>query len=279
MISILLSSSMAKAAETGTSGLNPETLSAGIVHQDGYYLPKGMQVPISLNTPLDTRLIKEGDQVTAQVTEDILLGDYVIIPANSFVHGYISEFKGPGNWGKDPKLEIQFDTISLPSGTDRRFVKIKASVKEVALQRNSTPVTDSKMTYKTKKKIFGATAGVGGAIAGYGVIEFVRPFASYGIGGMLDNVFILGSGLTGAYLATKMITKDDMRIESGTRLAMIMDAPALETFAEAHALSHNLTKDLSGEEEELQTAVNDDPGLAYDRIGSLESIPLNYIEN
>lgn len=278
MISILFSSSMAKAAETGTSGLNPETLSAGIVHQDGYYLPKGMQVPISLNTPLDTRLTQTGDQVTAQVTEDILLGDYVIIPANSFVHGYISEFKGPGNWGRDPKLEIQFDTISLPSGTDRRFINIKASVKEVALQTNSTPVTDSKMTYKTKKKIFGTTAGVASAATGYGVIEFVRPFASYGIGGMLDNVFILGSGLTGAYLATKMITKDDMRIESGTRLAMIMDEPALETFAEEHVLAHNLTKDFP-DEQELQVDVNNDPGLAYDRIGNLESIPLNYIEN
>lgn len=276
IITLLLSTLPVLAAEGGDSGLNSEILSAGVVHSDGYYLPKGLTVPISLNTPIDTRLTSEGDQITAQVTEDILVGDYVIIPANSFVHGYVSKFSGPGRFGRDPKLEVSFDTISLPSGQGRRFVNIKASVKQVALQAKSAPVTDGRMSYKTKQKIFGATAGVGGAITAYGVTEFVRPFASYGIGGMLDNVFILGSGLTGAYVASKMITKDNIRIETGTQLTMMLDEPALETFGESHMLSQNLTRKIEEPKDEISQTLAKDPGLAYDEMSSLKSIPLNY---
>ncbi len=50
VVAILLQGIAVNAAESD-SGLDPEILSAGIVHHDGYYLPKGLQVPISLNTP------------------------------------------------------------------------------------------------------------------------------------------------------------------------------------------------------------------------------------
>ena len=265
LISLLLIGQV-RAAEEAASGLNPEVLSAGVVHNEGYYLPRGLKVPVSLNTPLDTRLTQAGDQVTGQVMEDIMVGDYIIIPANSFVHGYISEFKGPGRFGRNPKLELTFDTISLPSGNGRRFVNIKASVKEKVLFKDGIAVTDSSMTYKRKKMIFGATAGLGGAAGAYVMTAFVRPFSSYGIGGMLDKMTILGTGATTAYLATKMLKKDDMRIESGSVVEMMLDAPAVETFAEDHHFSHDVTREL---------ALDADPGLAYDQVTELKSIPLS----
>lgn len=271
---ILLVVSPVHATEEAASGLNPEILSAGIVHHEGYYLPRGLKVPVSLNTPLDTRLSQAGDSITGQVLEDIMVGDYVIIPANSFVHGYISKFKGPGRFGRDPQLELTFDTISLPSGNDRRFINIKGSVKEKILLQNGVAVTDSSMTYKKKRMIFGATAGVGGAVGAYMFTEFVRPFSSYGIGSMLDKGLILGSGITTAYLATKLVTKDDMRIESGNVLEMMLDEPALETFPENHKFSADVTRELSLDSA-TKNELNADPGLAYDRVTELQSIPLS----
>jgi hypothetical protein len=112
-----------KAGSKASSDLNSTTLSGGIVHSEGYFLPRGMKIPVELRTPIDTRSSQEKDLITVQVTEDILLGDYLIIPANSFLHGYISKLEGPGRMHRAPKVELSFDTVALPAKPGVKIVK------------------------------------------------------------------------------------------------------------------------------------------------------------
>ena len=215
------------------SDLNSKTLSGGIVHSEGYFLPRGMKIPVELRTPIDTRTSLEKDLITVQVTEDILLGDYVIIPANSFLHGHISKLTGPGRMHRAPKVELSFDTVSLPAkanGSDRQMLSIKGSVKEVQVLKNSDKVTDDASLFKSKAKKVGALGAIGGATTAFYITESAAPFATFGIAGMLNNIAILGSGVGGFMLATSFLEKDDIRMEPGTKLVVMLEEPTYDSF-------------------------------------------------
>lgn len=267
LVSVQQANSAAKNKEA--SPINPDTLTGGIVRNDGYYLPRGFKIEGELRTPLDTRINEESDMVTMQTTEDIMIGDYTIIPANSFLHGYIKELKAPGKWHKAAKVELAFETISLPgqSGKRRRHIPIQGRVRKVELNQKSKAVQASEQGLAFKKKAMaaaGAGAAVGGTI-GWAFTELVEPFGALAIEGIADRLILGGTALGGAYLASSMIKKDDMRIEPGTKLQVFLDEPTFESFDELHPLSHNNVKDLS-------------PAEAYDKYNELQSeslIPIN----
>jgi hypothetical protein len=229
-----------KAGSKASSDLNSTTLSGGIVHSEGYFLPRGMKIPVELRTPIDTRSSQEKDLITVQVTEDILLGDYLIIPANSFLHGYISKLEGPGRMHRAPKVELSFDTVSLPAKTgsqDRQMLSIKGSVKEVQVLKNSDKVTDSDALFKSKAKKVGALGAIGGATTAFYITQSAAPFATFGIAGMLNNIAILGSGVGGFMLATSFLEKDDIRMEPGTKLVVMLEEPTYDSFPGEYPLA------------------------------------------
>ena len=229
-----------KAGSKASSDLNSKTLSGGIVHSEGYFLPRGMKIPVELRTPIDTRTSQEKDLITVQVTEDILLADYVIIPANSFLHGHISKLEGPGRMHRVPKVELSFDTVSLPAksnGQDRQSLSIKGTVKEVQVLKNSEKVTDDDKLFKAKAKKVGALGAIGGASTAFYITQSVAPFATFGIAGMLNNVAIIGSGLGGFMLATSFLEKDDIRMEPGTKLVVMLEEPTYDSFPGEYPLA------------------------------------------
>jgi hypothetical protein len=229
-----------KPGSKDSSDLNSKTLSGGIVHSEGYFLPRGMKIPVELRTPIDTRNSQEKDLITVQVTEDILLGDYLIIPANSFLHGYISKLEGPGKMHRVPKVELKFDTVSLPpkgNGQDRQLLSIKGSVKEVQILKNSDKVTDSDALFKSKAKKVGMLGAIGGASTAFYITQSAAPFATFGIAGMLNNIAILGSGFGGFMLATSFLEKDDIRMEPGTKLIVMLEEPTYDSFPGEYPLA------------------------------------------
>lgn len=258
-----------KAGAKGASSLNSETLSGGIIHREGYFLPRGLKIPVELRTPIDTRVNKASDLITVQVMEDVAVGDYVIIPANSFLHGSISKLEGPGRMNKVPKVELDFDTVSVPAreqGQDRQFISIKGSVKEVQMLKSSERVNDSGKTFKQRAKLPGIAGAVGGATTAFYITQSAAPFATFGIAGMLNNIAILGSGFGGFMLATSLLEKDDLRLEPGTKLEVMLDEPTFESFPDKYPLSHELGK----------SADSASPGEAYDKeLAVMEPLSLN----
>jgi hypothetical protein len=255
----------------GTSPITSEILSGGIVHNEGYYLPRGLKIPVELRTPLDTRTNAVGDEVTAQVTEDVLIGDYVIIPANSFIHGSVTLLEPPGKFQKRPKLGINFDTLSLPGkpGEERRYVSIDGYVSSNQVITKSERVNDDKL-FKAQTKKPALLAGVVGAYTTY---------ATLGTVGVLSKVAVLSSGLAGVYLATSMFTKDDIRVEAGTALQVLLGEPTVENFPKDHTLAYNTNRNVDVKLEEagvlnqpLKKAGADiSSGEAYDQLNSMQS--------
>ncbi len=287
LLLILLSSQLQVAAApkgNSSSPLNNETLSGGIVHNEGVYLPRGLIVPVELKTPIDTRINQLGDQITAQVTEDVLLGDYVIIPANSFVHGYISDLTAADKKFKAPKVNLEFDTISLP-GKDgqRRYVHIKGVVRDSQIISSSKEVTDESKTYKAKAKKAKMLGALGGALFLHGVTRSVPDFTVMGITALSKFGYLGMGAIGGAMLASSLITKDDIRAESGTKLTVLLSEPTVESFDEKSLLSHNMTRNVDAKVEEagvmkqpLKDAGADiTAGEAYDQLATMQAHELS----
>ncbi len=269
MVIIAMPASFAAAAKGKvevSTGINNETLTGGVLHEDGMYLPRGMKIPCVLRTPIDTRVSQQSDQITLQTTEDVLIGDYVLIPANSFIHGYISELSPPKNMHRKPKLELSFDSVSLPTkgNEDRKYIKLKGSIHNKDIMAKAAKVNDGPM-YKTKAMKAAALGATAGGLTSYAVTEYMAPFATWGIQGLCNNIFMLGSGLGGAYLAAGLVTKDDVRLEAGAELSMMLDETTVEVYQNQKLLSMENIKGLT-------------PDAAYDKMTTLESEPLKGVK-
>lgn len=240
------------------TGINTETLTGGVIHREGYYLPRGMKVPVILRTPIDTRFSKEKDLVTVQTAEDIVIGDYVMIPANSFLHGYISYLEGPGKMHKRPKVAMTFDSVSIKGkagGDSRKYLTIRGSIKETQVLAKAERVNDGQL-YKPRAKKAAIVGGATGLAAGYGYSTLAMPFGGLGISSMMHTALMLGTGVAGAYIAAGLIEKDDVRLESGTEMEVVLEEPTLEPFSEESQLAMDKIEDLA-------------PAEAYDKYDEL----------
>ncbi len=254
-------------------GINNETLTGGIVHNEGFFLPRGLTIPVELRSPIDSRVSKQGDQITVQVSEDVMIGDYVIIPANTFVHGYISRFEEAAKWRKDPVIELKFDNLSikLPEEQGRRYISINGVINPKDTLLKGEKVSDSKL-YKDKAKKAKKLGGIGGGVTAYAYTQYVTPFAGLGIGGMLNNLLIMGGGVGGAMLATSLLTRDDIRLEPGTQFKIRLNEPSIENFEAKHLLSYDQTH-------EVQPIVKEEKvEELYDAYTTLESEKLEELE-
>ena len=260
LLLLLFTSQAVNAAEEDNSITN-ETLTGGIIHGEGYYLPKSTLIPVTLRTPVDSRINSVGDMVTAQTTEPLMMGAHVVVPARSFLHGHITELKAPGKFHKAPQLSIHFDSLSLPGSTgQRRTVSLDASINASEVLKKAERVNDG-ATYKSRAKKYGAAGAVVGALALHGVTRSLPQFQVIGVTALSEYGFLAAGALGGALIATSLISKDDVRMEPGTELTVVVDASTLENFAEFHPLSNENIKDLSPED-------------AYDKFGTIKSEPL-----
>jgi hypothetical protein len=79
-------------------------------------IPSGTKVPAVLDKSIDSRKCKQGDQVVAKTTSDVMSNGKVIIPRNSKLIGHVTEASATANGQSDSKLGIVFDKAMLRNG-------------------------------------------------------------------------------------------------------------------------------------------------------------------
>lgn len=84
---------------------------------NGSALPSNSDVWVSLDKPMDSRRIKQGDKFDMTVSRDVMLGDYVVIPRGTHGHGQISYRTGKGAFGKSAKMEFDLVDVQLADRT------------------------------------------------------------------------------------------------------------------------------------------------------------------
>ncbi len=214
---------MAAAKRRQSAIIEQDHLTGKIAHFEESLLPRSMIIPSQLRTPIDTRTSKIGDLITVETKEDLLVSEEIIIPAGSYLKGYISKLEKPGRMMKDPKIEVDFNTVYIAGQKEQLHVLGKIKAKQ--LQDKATKVSDG-VGYSPKAKKAAMVGGVLGASGAFAFTQMIEPFATFGMSGMLDKALILGSGVGGIMLGMSMITRDDARIETGTPLDIILEKPS-----------------------------------------------------
>ena len=83
-----------------------KTLSGKVVK-----LKKGTVLPITLQTPIDTSVIQENDEVTATLNEDLKIDGAVVAKQNSVFYGRVVKAKSASNCMRGGKVKINFDKL------------------------------------------------------------------------------------------------------------------------------------------------------------------------
>lgn len=165
-----------------------------------YTVPRGTPIKLKLASvptyamkmmerDLDGNLLpaKEGQEITARVSEDLFVDNSKVIPEGTIFHGHVSKILPPRRVGRPGSLEISFDQIITPDG------------KKFAFKADADNFKPS--TMKTKAKGFGIIAAhaAGGAIVGalvaYQIFGWQETVAMHGYN-------IAGGAAAGALMAT-----------------------------------------------------------------------------
>lgn len=76
-------------------------------------VPAGTQVALVLTYPIESRQIRRGDDIYAQVTAPVLSGSEIAIPPGTFVQGIVEKL---GHHGERGELQLQSMSITFPDG-------------------------------------------------------------------------------------------------------------------------------------------------------------------
>ncbi len=76
-------------------------------------LPTNTEVGVRITSELNSKKMKEGDTFTAVVSNDVMLGNVVVIPKNTAVNGVITWRTGKGSFGKSAKMEYEIRSFDL----------------------------------------------------------------------------------------------------------------------------------------------------------------------
>ncbi len=96
--------------------------------------------PTVLVKPLDSKKLKDGDQVVCQTTAVLHARSGMVIPSKSKVIGQVTEAKARSKGDSESSLAIAFDKIQLPNGKDLPFKGVLQAVAP-SLGTNTGPDT------------------------------------------------------------------------------------------------------------------------------------------
>jgi hypothetical protein len=76
-------------------------------------LPSNTEVLLRLDEEVNSKRMRVGDTFKLSVLQDIMLGNYVVIPRGTPASGTITYRTGKGGFGKSAKMEITMNAINL----------------------------------------------------------------------------------------------------------------------------------------------------------------------
>jgi hypothetical protein len=170
-------------------------------------VPGGTKISLQLNEKLSTKSNKEQDPFTAMVVEPIYQGDRLVIPKGSIVSGSISRIIRPGITKGTAKMNLLFQSISIPGHGEHPISAVLDSPHpEGTIKGPGSAKRD--LTRVLVPSI--AAAGIGGAVGGA---------KGAGIAGGIAAVVTIGSVL--------LTPGGNLELSRGTALIILLDKPLI----------------------------------------------------
>jgi hypothetical protein len=76
-------------------------------------LPAGTRLPLVLTQPIQSRLMRRGDDIYAQINAPVDSGEQMVIPPGTFVQGTLDKFERHGHRGE---LRLESMSLTFPDG-------------------------------------------------------------------------------------------------------------------------------------------------------------------
>jgi type IV secretion system protein VirB10 len=182
-------------------------------------LPAGTKVLLALRSGVNTKTARVGDGVYLVSTFPVTDGTRVVIPAGIYVQGTIDHVVRPGRVKGRAEVGMHFTSMIFPNGS---VVTVPGAVD--GLPGSGGPrIKDAEGTIQqagTKGRDAGRIAQTAATGAEVGTIAGA---ASGNIGSGLG--IGTGAGLVGGLLTTLFTRGDDVVIESGTTIEMVLQRP------------------------------------------------------
>jgi len=188
------------------------------------YAPAGLVIPISLSSGIATQVAKAGDLIQASVSQTVMLGDSTI-PAGSTIVGTITEAKGGTYLGRAGSLDIKFNRLRTPDGTE---TPIAAHLIGGIGKYTGTGTDDTTIKGETWKTKLGQAAIRGGIGAGTGAALGTAVGAIAGGGRGVGKGAWSGTAIGGTVgVAQSVLLRKgkDVLIPAGTAMQLQLDAP------------------------------------------------------
>ena len=220
---------------------------------DGFVVPTGTKVPLSMINSISTKSAVDGERVYLETVFPILIHGKVVIPPGSYVAGTVTDSKRPGRVKGRGELWIRFDSLTLPNGVTRDFRARLGSLDGTA------PETLDKSEGKIKGegdkagdlKTVGETAGVGATLGGLAGAAAGRPGMGAGVGA--------AAGATAGLIGVLLSRGPDAVLARGTTMEMVLDRPLEFSVADIdfrNAMPHAQSGDGPGPQPSRKTQRN-----------------------
>jgi hypothetical protein len=174
-------------------------------------------LPISLVKSIDSKKLKEGDEVDGKTVAGLHTSSGVMVPAGSKVVGHVVQSKARSKGDSEASLEIVFDKIQVPGGKD---LDIKGVIQAVGANPDASSGPDTGAAGGGTMAGHGGTANMAGPVAGAGPPVGSKPGQGGPQGKMLNSNSTGVVGIKNLQLDNNVLTSTnkEVKLDQGSQL-------------------------------------------------------------
>ncbi len=214
MASIGLAGRAQEAASSANAAVPATAANAANSEARSLTIPAGTKVPLVLKHAITTKTVRVGDNVYAATNFPVVVNNRMAIPSGTYVQGTISQFRRPGRIKGRAELLVHFNTLIFPNGYT---LMLPGAVENVPGAENST-VKNPEGTIQAN----GSKGKDAGTIAGTAATGTLIGAAA---GGGKGAALGAASGGAAGALITLLTRANEVRLEPGTTLEMVIERP------------------------------------------------------
>ncbi len=83
---------------------------------DSATLPPNTEVVVRFAETINSKIIRQGQQFRVTVAQDVMMGNFIVIPRGTPGVGQVTYRTGKGAFGKSAKMEVEIQSLTLPGG-------------------------------------------------------------------------------------------------------------------------------------------------------------------
>lgn len=186
-------------------------------------IASGTRIPVTLDTPLSTRISKKGQVVSFRTADPVRVHDLLEIPPDTEIVGTVVEARRPGGFGRPGTLRVKITGIRLSNGAETN-IAARLDSRDMKQGRISADKNGSANAVDIAQwAVLGTLTGWqvdGGKGAGYGA----------------------AAGATVGLIILMARRGPDLYVEPGTPFAVVVDQPVTLQGAEVQAAQESYVR-------------------------------------